>query len=57
MATLRCPHCKVPWLSGKFCPVCGRALVPLRRCAHCEEPMMPYWKFCAECGEKQSDAD
>jgi hypothetical protein len=47
-----CPGCRTP-LPGdrqvRFCPFCGKCLVPLP-CAECSSMVEPEWKFCASCG-------
>jgi double zinc ribbon protein len=47
-----CPTCRSalpPEREARFCPFCGRALLPIP-CPECSAMVEPDWRFCASCG-------
>ncbi len=52
-----CPHCNSKISAGvKFCPDCGKSLVPQKaKCIKCNHEMPEGTKFCPDCGSKQSE--
>jgi len=53
-----CPHCAATLPAGRtvrFCPACGRNLVPLR-CVRCLSDLEPEWRHCVSCGHPTADS-
>lgn len=53
-----CPHCAATLPVGRtvrFCPACGRNLVPLR-CVRCLSELEPEWRHCVSCGHPTADS-
>ena len=47
-----CPSCRSnlpPGVDVRFCPFCGKCLVPIP-CPECSTTVMPEWRFCVTCG-------
>jgi len=54
-AAAKCTDCGTPTLGKKFCPSCGKNLLPAGSfCGECGAKLSPGAKFCGDCGAKQA---